>query len=169
VADGDKKTTSQNAESGMATMQLKEIKELLMAQADRTASTSKAPKGNEFALTESGGALEECHDKAYATIGQHQRYLRAPSPEDTDVGDNTKLLASATLGAALAYYWRPTMGFVLAIILCAFYSQGSGSESVGHDTTRTHGSNDVDPLETPYTGSTLDLIHGQVHPFHGIE
>ena len=24
-------------------------------------------------------------------------------------------------------------------------------------------SNDVDPLETPYTGSTLDLIHGQVH------
>jgi hypothetical protein len=30
-------------------------------------------------------------------------------------------------------------------------------------------SNDVDPLETPYTGSTLDLIHGQVHPFHGIE
>ena len=31
------------------------------------------------------------------------------------------------------------------------------------------GSNDVDPLETPYTGSTLDLIHGQVHPFHGIE
>ena len=31
------------------------------------------------------------------------------------------------------------------------------------------GSNDVDPLETPYTGSTLDLIHGQVHRFHGIE
>jgi hypothetical protein len=30
-------------------------------------------------------------------------------------------------------------------------------------------SNDVDPLETPYTGSTLDLIYGQVHPFHGIE
>jgi len=30
-------------------------------------------------------------------------------------------------------------------------------------------SNDVDPLETPYTGSTLDLIHGQVHQFHGIE
>ena len=30
-------------------------------------------------------------------------------------------------------------------------------------------SNDVDPLETPYTGSTLDLIHGQVHPFHRIE
>ncbi len=30
-------------------------------------------------------------------------------------------------------------------------------------------SNDVDPLETPYTGSTLDLIHCQVHPFHGIE
>ena len=30
-------------------------------------------------------------------------------------------------------------------------------------------SNDVDPLETPYTGSTLDLIHGQVHPFRRIE
>jgi hypothetical protein len=30
-------------------------------------------------------------------------------------------------------------------------------------------SNDVDPLETPYTGSTLDLIHGQVHPFHETE
>jgi len=30
-------------------------------------------------------------------------------------------------------------------------------------------SNDVDPLETPYMGSTLDLIHGQVHPFHRIE
>ncbi len=26
------------------------------------------------------------------------------------------------------------------------------------------GRNDVDPLETPYTGSRLDLI--QVHPFH---
>jgi hypothetical protein len=31
------------------------------------------------------------------------------------------------------------------------------------------GNNDVDPLETPYTGSTLDLIHCQVHPFHRIE
>ena len=31
------------------------------------------------------------------------------------------------------------------------------------------GRNDVDPLETPYMGSKLDLIHGQVHPFHGIE
>jgi hypothetical protein len=30
-------------------------------------------------------------------------------------------------------------------------------------------SNDVDPLETPYMGSTLDLIHGQLHPFHGTE
>jgi hypothetical protein len=28
------------------------------------------------------------------------------------------------------------------------------------------GRNDVDPLETPYAGSKLDLIHGQVHPFH---
>ena len=30
-------------------------------------------------------------------------------------------------------------------------------------------SNDVDPLETPYTGLTLDIIHGQVHSFHGTE
>jgi hypothetical protein len=29
------------------------------------------------------------------------------------------------------------------------------------------GTNDVDPLENPYTGSKLDFI--QVHLFHGIE
>jgi hypothetical protein len=60
---------------------------------------------------------------------------------------------------------------ITAVPIIKLFAWGRGREG-RHITLSEKGfdrSNDLDPLETPYTGSTLDLIHGQVHPFHRTE
>jgi hypothetical protein len=71
------KAGGHDSEAGLAAMQLKEIKEmLLLQQAEKTASASATSIGNDFGLTESDGACEDTPVKGFGAFSEAPHHRR---------------------------------------------------------------------------------------------
>jgi hypothetical protein len=107
VADKKHSSERSNGHNTESAKDIKEIKEMMLAQAARHTGSSTESKGNGFSIPkESGAAFEEDCDKAFAVMSRHHSDIQQkPSSRGPDQEGN-----AGYISAVLSFSTLPFIG-----------------------------------------------------------